>query len=618
MRAGARVDDVRSAIVHCVTDKGRDPRKCGIVVGPDNENLGWLTPEAAARLVTDDVCVAISPRPDLLVLDFDRPDDDNATRALDECLELLRTCGARIVRVASGRKGHMHVWAAGVETWCRQLVEQTAANHRIDIRKGSKLIRPPGAAHRLGLDVKLLEPATFDQALDLLSLRPEEQGKATPVACPEDRGLTPAPELRELVADLPPDLVELLCNPRAVKRFGGDRSRLDMSAFNKAANAGVNPNRLFQLLMRPDVPGGAKVRSKKGRGVSSPQGYFWLTWSKAQATRWIPTIVTKADAVARLDVVARAAQQWQPPSPRTRGTDAAVLLAAISIGRQQGGTKVAMSARALAERAGVSKNTVPAAIRRLEAFGWFIRRRRHFEDTAAIYELVVPLDIDLETLSEPNAQDSDTYTNPLGGVGLSQNCAIPRHHDVFRHGALGKRAPACLEALSRCPMTTGQLAEAVGGHEGSARRWVRRLQEAGLCRRGPDGRWQLSKPVDANLLDRVAANLGVAGVGERQRARHQQERRQFSQALAERYSADVPDNAEGPDPTDGDQLDGPSRFPLPRTRTTTTTLWRRKQRVLVPLIPTGVQGGGDGRDTRHQRPGAAAGSEAQQGQPPDW
>jgi hypothetical protein len=578
--------EVAAALLRCVADPGENWRTAGLAIGPDNDGRGFVNLSAAADLAAAGVCVAVIPRPDLLVLDFDRPDDPAAASALGQCVELLRLNGARLVRVASGRFGHVHVWAAGADAETRALIGQVARRAGIDVRNGTR-VRPPGVQHRFGSGMALLEPATWEEALERLTARPDElespsgSASGTPAGVPTSRP-SPGADLAQLTADLPLRLRELLCDPSAVDSYGGDRSRLVMALCNVAANAGVRPERVLSLLLRPDVPSGAKVRSKTGRpgSISSPEGYFWHTWAKAQSTRHTRPVASRPDALARLAAVEAAAGEWRGPNPRTRGSDEAVLRGIVSIAARQGGVKVALAVRSVAEESGVHADTAAAAMKRLQTYGWLVRRRRHFEESAAVYEVMVPLDMDLAPDRGRSAQNPDTFTYPPGGVGLSETGALPRNHDVFRRGVLGKQAPACLEALAVRPLTAREMAAAIARNDGSVRRWLNRLSAVGLCERGDDGRWRLCGPVDSQRLDAVARMLSADGAGERQRLRHAQQRECFRRALVARHSPRPEEPADDVAAASERIL---NRVDGGRPRSTPPLQWRRQQRILAPL-----------------------------------
>jgi hypothetical protein len=104
-------------------------------------------------------------------------------------------------------------------------------------------------------------------------------------------------------------------------------------------------------------------------------------------------------------------------------------------------------------------------------------------------------------------------------------------HDVWRHQGLGKGAQSTYACLGRDGPATGtELRERTGYSRGTIWRHVRRLQNQGLVTGDHDGRHHVVEGVD---FDALAVDLEVAGTGERQRVKHQQQRDLYVQYLEE-------------------------------------------------------------------------------------
>ncbi len=106
--------------------------------------------------------------------------------------------------------------------------------------------------------------------------------------------------------------------------------------------------------------------------------------------------------------------------------------------------------------------------------------------------------------------------------------------DVWRRGGgLGGNAWRTYAALSpEIPQSSKKLAQRLGLSHQVVRRHLARLGSHGLAVRDGEWRWRKGEvpPED------VAAKLGVAGKGERQRLEHQRDRERYREALVYRES----------------------------------------------------------------------------------
>ena len=119
-----------------------------IVLNQDGLPVGRLP---VAEAVCDGVCFFVQVRQDMLVADFDRPDD---APPAEQLCTFLRQEGLLPVLVASGQPGHRHVFCKVPEDrW--DAARRLAKVLRADVRAS---IRPPLTPHRQGLVVHLLSP----------------------------------------------------------------------------------------------------------------------------------------------------------------------------------------------------------------------------------------------------------------------------------------------------------------------------------------------------------------------------------------------------------------------------------------------------------------------------
>jgi hypothetical protein len=122
-------------------------------------------------------------------------------------------------------------------------------------------------------------------------------------------------------------------------------------------------------------------------------------------------------------------------------------------------------------------------------------------------------------------------------------------HDAFRHRGLGKSALQVWEKLRLYPsQTPAELAASTGRGLATVRRVLARLERIidpvtgevfKLVERDVTGCWQ-ALDVDIDTLDAIARAIGTAGAGERQKAKHAEQRAGFARAIARQHAGDVP------------------------------------------------------------------------------
>jgi hypothetical protein len=135
--------------------------------GGANEVEGWRSLDEALRLAaTEGRAFAVRVRADLVVGDFDRPEQADAVVALTG---ELRAEGLKPVMQASGQPGRRHLWVAVPDAELRAKVAARFKVAGADLRVGTQPIRPLLSPHRLGLPVKLLFPTDPTTALAALA-----------------------------------------------------------------------------------------------------------------------------------------------------------------------------------------------------------------------------------------------------------------------------------------------------------------------------------------------------------------------------------------------------------------------------------------------------------------
>ena len=132
-----------------------------LLIDSSNRGLGWVP---IAEAVSH--CFAVEPAPDVLPGDFDHFDGEDRATALASD---LAACGLHAVVVASGRPGHTHLFARIADA---ALLDRFKMRARALGGHIPNAIRPPGAAHRLGLPVRLIDPTDPQEALRVLRALP--------------------------------------------------------------------------------------------------------------------------------------------------------------------------------------------------------------------------------------------------------------------------------------------------------------------------------------------------------------------------------------------------------------------------------------------------------------
>lgn len=139
------------------------PNGNALLINEDNTADRWVPLVEALR---SGRAFAGDVRPDILALDWDRPDGLLMARAFGDA---VAEHGFPTLIVASGRTGHAHSFSpVGIGPTRKQLIQLARASGGVVRRT----IRPPLAPHRLGLPCSIFLPTDVEAARDIVRTRP--------------------------------------------------------------------------------------------------------------------------------------------------------------------------------------------------------------------------------------------------------------------------------------------------------------------------------------------------------------------------------------------------------------------------------------------------------------
>lgn len=302
------------------------------------------------------------------------------------------------------------------------------------------------------------------------------------------------------------------------------------------------------LVLRPTA-GGAWARSLRSRkGERYAEGKLAGMLDKARA--FVGTsgaIVCRADAMVAIARVRAAVEAVVWPGPGG-GTDLKNLTARLQLAEQAGGLEHEVSVRQLAELMGCARSTVEASNTRLRAAGWLSLVTAGTGERSSTWSPRIPQEAD-EPCARPGHRPApeergaegvpdvqtgrEVSTRALGTVMGTDAC----HH--YAHGTSGARILAALHPLDG--LDIAHLAAVTGLHRTTVRRRVDKLVEDGLAEEA-DGLVYLPRHLagdeglhpNPDQLRQVALDRGTAGLGERRRKRHSDQRRYYREWLTAR------------------------------------------------------------------------------------
>ncbi len=482
----------------------RRPRP--FTIDADNNRAGWCGSLDEAHASGRPYAVALAD--DVLAVDAD---DHDQAAAVDQLAESLAW---PVLRVASGRPGHRHLFAVVPDPEDRARIAKHADTLGVTVR--SMPMRPPGAPHRLGLAVELLDdPAAF--LADVAEVR--QLAVIAEHAGPKSRALPPAWWRTMLAGGRWP-----------AGWRGKDRSASAMvwHLCIAAARDGLTVDAVAELLADPHNAGGHGYRERLDRPGKRHADHWlrhhvWPSATKA-AERRPPADATEARARLTEHATAVDAAPW----PGVAGaTDRAILVALLDRACALGTLTPTLSHRGIAKATGVSRRTVSTATKRLKAAGWLQvadlgrgrtgidadgTRREH--STATRWRLTIPAARTFPTGGTPPA-----HTSLDGASSRARSRAWP---DVCRWRGIGPNGARALDALAE-PLTVAELAETLGLNLGNLRaRLLPKLAALGLAE--SDGTtWRTVDDLD-EALEAAAVALGLAGKAAEVDAQHDRER----------------------------------------------------------------------------------------------
>jgi len=199
--------------------------------------------------------------------------------------------------------------------------------------------------------------------------------------------------------------------------------------------------------------------------------------------------------------------------------DKVVILAHCDIGYQSGKTEYQASLRELAEKSGMSIGGVANANKRLVKNKNLEIIKNSTTTLATVYSL------------------GKSYTLPQ--YNTVRECITLPNHDVFRYQGLGKSGFDIWQAIQQEPKTLLEIQKETGRSRKTVINKLKRMGNLVDMRTGEiismvtfDG--EKYSPVKDIDLDYIAEFLGTSGMGERQKARHEKERREHKAILTKK------------------------------------------------------------------------------------
>jgi hypothetical protein len=477
------------------------------LLSANNAHAGTL--DSVAEAHASGLAYVVTVAPDVLAFDLDSAALVMAGNAL--YAELTGESWPSL-RTNSGRCNHGHLWAVVPDADDRARITERATALGLPLPRDT--MRPPGAPHRNGMPVEVLDD--ISDFVDAVTVA------RTPLAATDTDRF---------------DWRHVLTTGRWPSGWTGT----DRTGSAKvwwicigAIRAGHHLDDVRALLSDPDNRGGAAYRGKLGRSGKRHADH-WLTnhvWPKAVKAAAVQ-VAPPADAMEareRLSAFADALNA-HPWTGKAGTTDRAVLSALAARGYARGSVTPTMSLRELAQAAPCSLRTVQRSVSRLADSGWLqvadrgrgrtvvdeedgsYREQAH----ATRWRLLVLARTD-HTGGTPPPRTSLSVVSTREPVSALRATA-----DVCRWGGLGLNVPRILDALVLGPMTAARLAELLNLNRGNLRyRLLPRLAALGLVVRTADG-WERVADLDA-AMEAAAEALELTGKASEVVAEHAADR----------------------------------------------------------------------------------------------
>jgi hypothetical protein len=489
-------DDVRLQLALAVSR----PESLARILAPDN-----TSPRCAriATAVLSGSAFSVWVREEIVVWDIDK----NLGLQPLILLLTLREAGFRPIQVASGQLGHLHIFVRCANAAQRERVVLLGWNV-LGLRP-QPWIRPPLCPHRLGREVRL-SFGTPSEALASLLDPPPNGGCDT---LPEPAPTPPPAPIFSLGRETKwaERTLENTCANIAAAKEGGRHDLTFRSArliggyiAGGELDADIATGRLIDAALEAGLEGRETERTVRDGiacGLEEPL--------HVPSTHTIIEVLSAATATT-----------W----PGKEGDSAwRVLIALLGIALDAVSDRPCASHRFIAERAGRTKNATSAALDRLVSAGWLERLGTNALGTTA-WQLQVPENANDPVPVQPPSIEMERL--------IGKEAWARPGDDMWRQGGLGG-ALLVYHRLVVAPMSADELAPSLGRARKTVAQDLRALLEEGLIEEGSAGRFQALPPADPEA---VAARLGTAGRGERQRCTHRSDR----DAWKRRLNVDIP------------------------------------------------------------------------------
>jgi DNA-binding transcriptional ArsR family regulator len=304
-----------------------------------------------------------------------------------------------------------------------------------------------------------------------------------------------------------------------MKRHPKSRSEVVMAIVDGMVNRGWNESMIYDALINPKHRGGERIREtldRRGEAAARREVARAYTKARAFVRRSPPRRQVNDDVLAGLAALRDEMERW-PWRGIAGATDRAVLLAHLDVAERVG-VPYAATNRQIAEAAGVRRQTVTKAHRRLMHVGWLAHDVAGHSGEATRWRL--------PRLAATSR--STTQSLPLRGGGVRLMGRSPGR-DFFRWSGFGKRgagkaAQRVFEAvLAYGPVSVTALrAVLVGLSRTRAYHHLKILADAGLIVRTGAG-WGVVPDHDERSI-RAAGRRGTLGATLAQRFQHDDER----------------------------------------------------------------------------------------------
>lgn len=432
-------------------------------------------------------------------------DSEETGRLVEGAIAAMERDGLQPVIIASGRPGHRHLFVRIDDPALYERWERWASENKIDTRKGVRWIRPPLSPHRLGLEVRLIYPATVEEALARLEPR---------------RG---TPKSTTAIPTVPGRTARLLKHGMSAEpgRYKS-RSELIMAIVQGLVNKGSSFAEIVSELRKPTNAGAEKVQQMTERKADE---YLLVCYRKA-LQRQRPAFHDATDALRAIDEIEAGVKPCAFPG-RCGPAEFAVMRACIEIARLRKSPTFGASVREVAERAKIHRATVQRALERLVTAGRLLRAAGWSSKKATSAN-----EWTLRNLDGRKLVRQSSFMPPHEGLTVSVTSA---GHDVFRNrGGLGKATELVWRLCDRrVGRTTTEIAAERGITSRAVRFHLRKLRNYRLTALDRNGRW---RQTDRDL-DELARELGVANATAIQKRRHEEDRMDYLEKLYRRSCA---------------------------------------------------------------------------------